>query len=66
MAVAFPNPVAFSEVSAVSSVEGRVTTKPQPRSKETFHHEGREEHEVRNLNVIISEPFVFFVRFAVT
>jgi acyl-CoA thioesterase FadM len=22
--------------------------KPQPKSKQTFHHEGREDHEVRN------------------
>ena len=29
--------------------------------KQTFHHEGREEHEGRNCNAIISEAFVRFV-----
>jgi hypothetical protein len=28
--------------------EGPRAAKPQPKSKQTFHHEGREEHEVRN------------------
>jgi hypothetical protein len=40
--------------------------KTQPKSKQTFHHEGRKQHEVRNQNVIVSESFVPFVRFVVT
>ena len=35
-----------------------------PKEKQTFHHEGREEHEARNYKVYIS--FVSFVCFVVS
>jgi hypothetical protein len=38
---------------------------PQLKSKQTLHHEGHEEHEVRNSKVLISESFVSFVHFVV-
>jgi hypothetical protein len=28
--------------------EGPITAEPKPKSKETLHHKGREEHEGRN------------------
>jgi hypothetical protein len=37
---------------------------PQPKSKQTCHHEDREEHEVRKHKK--NESFVVFVRFVVT
>jgi hypothetical protein len=44
--------------------EERTAVKPQPKSKRTFHREGREEHEVQKYKM--NESFVAFVRFVVT
>jgi hypothetical protein len=43
------------------SWRGRAATKVEPE----FHHEGREEHEVPKLKMLISKFFVAFVRFVV-
>jgi hypothetical protein len=46
--------------------EGPSATEPQPNKKERFHHEGREEHEVRAQHAApLHEPLVSFVIFVV-
>ena len=39
--------------------------KAQAKSKQTFHHEGREEHEVKKFKISIFQFFVSFVLFVV-
>ena len=45
--------------------EGHSAAKPQPKSANSFHHEGTKNTKLRNLEISFSETFVSFVSFVV-